>query len=220
MGHVSIEYTTIASLTFLCLYLLIWVMRRVGWVTQPGFLTLLGVLILGGLVAYTVPPFARSYGATGAIFIHYFDVYHYFLGTKYFPELGYDGLYEATVLADFEDDREGFQGRAKVRDLRTGFRKVTRNQLLEGSPRIRARFESPERWQEFKDDLAFFRTPSPAFWRTGTIQRDHGYNGTPFTTAILGTLGNYQPFDVPAFLLGVMWLDLGLILATAALIAW
>src|SRR5688572_12124010 len=34
---------------------------------------------------------------------HYHDMLHYYLGTKYFAELGYTDLYSAIVLADFED---------------------------------------------------------------------------------------------------------------------
>jgi hypothetical protein len=34
--------------------------------------------------------------------LHIWDQFHYVIGSKYFPELGYDGLYVATVAA-FEE---------------------------------------------------------------------------------------------------------------------
>ena len=33
-------------------------------------------------------------------FIHYYEFYHYYLGAKYAPELGYTRLYDCTVAAD------------------------------------------------------------------------------------------------------------------------
>src|SRR5437764_431125 len=36
-------------------------------------------------------------------FIHAWDTYHYYVGSKYFPELSYDLLYDCTAVADVED---------------------------------------------------------------------------------------------------------------------
>ena len=34
--------------------------------------------------------------------VHLWDMTHYYLGAKYFGELGYDGLYECIAVADAE----------------------------------------------------------------------------------------------------------------------
>src|SRR6187431_1018355 len=33
-------------------------------------------------------------------FVHYPDMFHYYLGTKYFQEIGYSDLYNAVIVAD------------------------------------------------------------------------------------------------------------------------
>ena len=53
-------------------------------------------------------------------FIHYYEFYHYYLGAKYAPELGYTRLYECTVAAEDEFAHLGPRlERAPIRDLTT-----------------------------------------------------------------------------------------------------
>ena len=49
--------------------------------------------------------------------IHYWDAFHYFVGAKYLPELGYARLYEATYVAGREIG--AFAGIERLRDLPT-----------------------------------------------------------------------------------------------------
>jgi hypothetical protein len=145
------------------------------------------------------------------------DTYHYYIGTKYFSETGYHGLYEATVIADYEDEPDRFLRRAHIRDLTSNTELLLRKEVLKDYSRIKKLF-SPERWKEFKADIAFFRARAPQHWHTQHIQIDHGYNGTPVTTALLGALG-HQPFvDVETYLEAMKWMDLYLALLVAALV--
>jgi len=137
---------------------------------------------------------------------HFHEIFHYFLGTRYFAELGYTGLYEATVLADFEDDPVGFVPGAPARDLRDN-RLVDRATLLAASPRTRAAFDE-ERWSAFKRDLALLREAHvPEFWNHRGYTVDHGYNATPLVTAVLGVLANQSLVEPSVFLGTIRILD-------------
>jgi hypothetical protein len=137
---------------------------------------------------------------------HLHEIFHYYLGTKYFAELGYTGLYEATVLADFEDAPERFVPDAPVRDL-TDNRMVDRATLLSASSRTRAAFDEA-RWTGFKRDLSILRDiNTPEFWNARGYTVDHGYNATPLVTALLGSLANQELTDSGSFLGTVRVLD-------------
>lgn len=150
--------------------------------------------------------------------IQFLEFYHYYVGTKYFPELGYDGIYEATVVADHQDAPGRFRRRAQIRDLRDNRSFVRRAKVLADSDRIVARF-SPERWQAFKRDIALFRAALPGYWESSAPQRDHGYNGTPLTTAVLGTLANLGSLPADSFMRAARWFDLGLVVLGAVALA-
>lgn len=150
--------------------------------------------------------------------VHFPDVYHYYVGAKYFRELGYYGLYEATVVADYEDDRSAFRDDQLIRDLRTNRLEVRRGSVLLRQSQIKAAF-SPGRWREFRDDIRVFRSARPDYWRTSKIQYDHGYNGTPATTALLGLLANWAPVETATFVGTLRWLDTYLVLLVGALVA-
>ena len=113
---------------------------------------LLAVLVAIGLLSYIA--LVRVQSSSGVVHLHQSEVYHYYIGTKYFAELGHDGLYEATVIADFEDDRPGHRPRAPVRDLKDGSRETTRGELVQRRAQIKRRFPSAERWRQFKADIA------------------------------------------------------------------
>ena len=51
-------------------------------------------------------------------FVNRWELFHYHLGSKYFPELGYDGLYAASLLAQRETAPEIRVG-GRIRDLST-----------------------------------------------------------------------------------------------------
>jgi hypothetical protein len=112
--------------------------------------------------------------------VHLWDMSVYFPAAKYFPELGFDGLYlaDAAALAENHGAPPGSirVGGLVIRDLTTDRLRLAR-ELAPDIAAVRARF-SPGRWQAFRRDAAYFEGA------LGTITylyslRDHGANATP-----------------------------------------
>jgi hypothetical protein len=128
-------------------------------------------------------------------YIHTWDTYHYYMGAKYFPEVGYEWLYDCAVVADSEDftgERlQKMREQRIVTNLRTNvMEKVGENILLHPDD-CRKHF-SPERWQSFKRDVAFFRSRvNDIRWQE--IHHDHGYNATPVWTLLGYLVANSSP---------------------------
>jgi hypothetical protein len=144
--------------------------------------------------------------------IHLHEFLHYYLGSKYYRELGHDPLYEAIVIADHEDDRANFRPRNRFRDLRSNRVDRIRGDVIHEGSLAKQRFE-PERWQSFKTDVALLRSNfiSRPAWHRSVILRDHGYNGSPLTTLSLGTLANQTLVSTLAFFQTMRWMDLTLV---------
>jgi hypothetical protein len=141
--------------------------------------------------------------------VRVWNVYHYYLGAKYFDELGYHDLYEATLAADREGENYWRKIR-QVRNLRT-YRKEPRVAAeLRYQPREHF---SAERWQEFGRDVAALKRHRPAEkWRG--IFVDRGYNPSPFWTVVGGLLTRWFPTTQPLALKILCSLDLLLLAAT------
>jgi len=149
--------------------------------------------------------------------LHTNEFFHYYVGTKYFAEVGYSGLYDAAVVADAEDDPAHHTPAQGVRSLTT-YAIEPRQAALDRRDAIKARF-SAGRWAAFKEDVAWFRAADGVLWTLGDTLKDHGYNGTPLVTAILGGVAR-QPFVGPGTFIPIAaWFDLGLVLLAAALVA-
>lgn len=116
----------------------------------------------------------------GPNLLHYGELFHYDLGAKYFPELGYDGLYTASVEAQVAS-RPDLPVQRALRDLRTNTIVPTAT-LAEHRREVRARF-TPERWRQFVADHEVFLQPGP-FARLSDFRLDHGYNPTPTWTFV------------------------------------
>jgi hypothetical protein len=138
-----------------------------------------------GLVAYS------NFGTLHqGRFLHIWDTYHYYIGAKYFSELGYQRLYECTAVADAEAGLRRDTALRTMTDLRSNERTTTLLMLSE--PTRCTRHFSDARWRQFQRDVAWFRARVDAeTWRR--IQRDHGYNATPVWQALGGWLCNLGP---------------------------
>jgi hypothetical protein len=164
-------------------------------------------------------------------FVHGWDTFHYYVGSKYFKELSYDRLYECVAVADSEEP--GLRRRVEVRkmtNLRTNLVQTTAD-ILAHPERCKSHF-TPERWESLKHDLRYFRTLENAR-RWDDAQTDHGYNGTPVWN-ILGTiLSNLAPASriqilvldsidclLVVFLSLMIWWAFGWRVMTVALIAF
>lgn len=112
-------------------------------------------------------------------FVHVWDTYHYVMGAKYFPELGYDKLYDCATVANVENGRTDEVARQTITDLRTNVI-VKTDDLVAHPERCKASF-SPARWEAYRKDIAAFRSfVGESRWRE--IHLDHGYNATPVWT--------------------------------------
>lgn len=141
--------------------------------------------------------------------IHYWDAFHYFVGAKYLPELGYTRLYEATYVAGRE--LGAFAAIGAIRDLPTYQARDTRS--LDAAA-VRARF-SDARWRAFKQDVLFFGPKIPD-WRR--LFMDHGYNDPPPRALLLHALVRSAP-ATPLTLALVTSVDYVLIAGALALAA-
>ena len=124
-------------------------------------------------------------------FIHGWDTFHYYIGSKYSRELSYDRLYECVAVADSE--LPALRRRVELRkltNLRTNILETTAN-ILAHPERCKQHF-TPERWQSFHHDLAYFRTLENAR-RWDDAQMDHGYNGSPVWNIAGSLLSNLAP---------------------------
>ncbi|HVU03835.1 MAG TPA: hypothetical protein VHE30_18880, partial [Polyangiaceae bacterium] len=111
--------------------------------------------------------------------VHTWDMRVYFPTAKYFDELGFDGLYVASVAAYLEDSpgasERGVAG-VEIRDLKT-YDMTTVSHVMDDVKTIKNRF-SPERWQAFKRDMSYFWKTMGSGGYLGSL-RDHGGNATP-----------------------------------------
>jgi hypothetical protein len=112
---------------------------------------------------------------------HPLDVYHYYIGSKYFDELGYTRLYVCTTVADAESGLRDQAARRSIRNLET-YERESAAGILRDPGRCTSHF-SPERWKTFKHDVGWFRERIPeALWQ-GALA-DYGYNPSPAWGAI------------------------------------
>lgn len=142
--------------------------------------------------------------------VRVWNVYHYYLGSKYFAELGYSDLYVASLAAD---DAGYWRGIDRIRDLAT-HEVVPRESAVAGY-RPEEHFGA-ERWAAFRRDVAALQ-PQRAPGRWDGIFRDRGYNPPPLWTAVGGLLARL-PADRLWALKLLCSLDLLLLAATFLLI--
>lgn len=148
--------------------------------------------------------------ATGGVHRH--DVFHYYLGGKYQPELGYGLIYRCAAVAEAEDGREALVRGRMLRDLAT-LRLVPAAEALADPSVCLSRFTAA-RWRSFRSDVHNLRQGLPeAAWNE--TQTDHGYNPTPAWTATSGALARLVP-STDAGLRLLASIDLALLAASIA----
>jgi hypothetical protein len=149
-------------------------------------------------------------------YLNEWDFYHYYVGTKYAHELGYTNLYSATLVADLEGGLRYHNPR--IRDLATaGLRNV--GEVAAESARCRGHF-SDQRWREFVADITWFKMQLPAH-RWSLVLADHGYNGTPAWSFVVGGLVTRNlSVRNPISRWFMLALDPLLLLAATVAVAW
>jgi hypothetical protein len=174
---------------------------------------LLGLAATGAILTYVDFGVFR-YGT----YLNEWDFYHYYIGTKYAPELGYTHLYSATLLADAETGLRYHNPDREIRDLGTAELRDVSSVIAE-APSLRARFDD-DRWHDFVEDIRWFKMQLPVE-RWSLLLVDHGYNGTPAWSFVVGgLLTNHLSVRNPVSRALMLALDPMLLLAGVAAVAW
>ena len=121
--------------------------------------------------------------------VHYWDTFHYYVGSKYFEENEYERLYECVLAADYEERGEADLGKRKIRDLVDNrLHYVSKDDALRYQKTCAEHF-SAERWEAFRYDTRSFRTVMGSAWWKDMVM-DHGYNASPISNMVAAFLTN------------------------------
>lgn len=173
-----------------------------------------GVAVALAVVA--VGAFYGFKGPTADQLFHHRDTFHYYLGSKYFRQLGYKRIYECTAVAEAEVRGPGALRTRQMRDLEHD-EVVPASRALASTARCHERF-GEARWNDFRADVACFRSVcDDAYWNG--IQTDHGYNPPPAWSMLGGAFSRLAPAS-ERFLAALATLDLVLLAAAFAVTGW
>jgi hypothetical protein len=169
-----------------------------------------------GLAVVCVGAYFR-FGDPGALrFYHGHELFHYYLGSKYGRELGYERIYRCTALAQADAGQVNEVRARKMMDLATDLI-VPAKTALEHPEVCRDRF-TPARWESFKSDVLLFRRSSNlAYWNG--MQTDHGYNAPPVWT-MMGFFWSSLHAPTEGYLQFLASFDVLLLAAMLAAIGW
>jgi hypothetical protein len=193
--------------------------------------TVTAVTLVFGALGVILYVSADDLGVTN--FVHKWELFHYYLGSKYPEELGYKRLYVCAAIAQSElgEAQRAEVVARKIRDLETDIVQPAAP-VLEHPEECKQHFTS-ERWQEFKRDVSWFRFNSNrTFWEG--MQTDHGYNPPPvwtmsghffgsfFPSATSGSMNILASLDTIVFALTFfsIWWAFGLEICCLALLFW
>ena len=121
-------------------------------------------------------------------YVHYHDAGHYYLGSRYFDELGYFHLYDGFLLA-LTDSEAAIEPPEQARDLRDN-KLVSSAEILSRRRLATTDFE-PARWRQFQGDVEMIHQGLGQ--RTEAFLKDHGYNPTPVWTWLTSYLAKSIP---------------------------
>lgn len=151
-------------------------------------------------------------------YYHRHELYHYYLGSKYFKEVGYKRLYECTAVAEVDNGRRASIERRQIRDLSVNLIKQMKDTYVLSEPEKCKKHFTPERWEAFRKDVDWFQKSAPGtYWEN--MQKDHGYNPPPVWTMTGKFFGSFAPAG-DTFFKFLASLDIMLQLACVLLLYW
>lgn len=173
-------------------------------------------LVLACLCAAAFYDFGHYYAKNyDHVYINRHDFFHYYMGSKYSPEIGYLHLYPAALIVDDENGRR-FKNRT-IRD-QTDYSFTPVSEILETRETYKNLF-SEERWKEFEADVLFMRQLMGAK-RWQKALRDKGYNATPVWDMVAGRLTNALPLENTVARNALLGLDMGMIVVMFGCVWW
>ncbi len=147
-----------------------------------------------------------------------YDLIHYYLNAKYFPELGYYDLYPACLVADKEQGPRWESGPTYMAAGEDGDHFAPIAGAYTRGREVKAAF-TPERWKAFTHDFLYIQRQGKGLgadlWRQ--LIQDHGYNGTPAWTVEAMPIVNLVPVE---YLKWVCYIDVLLLLLALMAIWW
>ncbi|HEY2513747.1 MAG TPA: glycosyltransferase family 87 protein [Polyangiaceae bacterium] len=148
---------------------------------------------------------------------HFHEFFHYYLGAKYFRELGYGGLYDCTGLADAEIAEEDGVPR-KIGGYIRNLDDVLRDRPYDAAlahcrDEFRPNFSDP-RWASFKNDQRALRRLVPDDWWGGAVF-DAGFNPPPSWCVVGSAFANAIPIRVAGLPTYLVATSLDMVLALA-----
>lgn len=190
----------------------LWLRRRGRGDAAAGLrqAVLVGVAVCAFPAYYNFFQLSHPGGFKGA------DVFHYYLGSRYFAEVGYFDLYPCTLAALVEEGMQDPDELPAVRDqhsLRLQSGDATREEMARCPDRFTA-----ERWQAFRRDVAFLR-PRVLGGSWTHLLEDHGYNPSPVWSFVGGLVSRTVPAG-PGSLAALVTIDRVLVVAMGLLVAW
>jgi hypothetical protein len=195
--------------------LLAWdlVLRRRG---RAGFARRLRDGLLAAFAAAAALVWCNAFAFHQGVYVHHWEIFHHYVGAKYFPELAYTRLYDCTVVADSD---AGFPFPARLRPVRRlGSNRVEWATAVLAEREACTRHFEPARWRAFQRDVAWFRSHFPPR-RWASITSDRGFNATPLWIALAAGLASEGPPSETQILLLAL-LDPLLLLAMWGCVAW
>ncbi len=125
-------------------------------------------------------------------YYHRHEFYHYYLGSKYFREIGYNQLYECTAIAEIELGRGAAVAGRDLRDLRKNLITPVKDTYVLSDPgQCKNRFTAA-RWESWKKDVDwFYHSSVGSYW--DNMQKDHGYNPPPVWGMTGKFFGSFAP---------------------------
>jgi hypothetical protein len=158
------------------------------------------------MLALAIIGFSVVYGPVAVGRLQVWNVFHYYLGAKYFKELGYYDIYNCALHVG----KPGWVDFDNVRDLHRYSYEPIYN--LPGCPLQKF---TPDRLREFTHDVRWLHDqpsdkPIDKLWPA--MFRDKGLNTTPYWLAFAAPLANATPVGSVGFWL-LLYSDFGLIVA-------
>jgi hypothetical protein len=148
--------------------------------------------------------------------VHHHDIFHYYMGSKYSAEIGYNDLYYAAAVAD-ADTRGPAAAPPLIRRM-DDYTFVSGRDVVARGDHYRRLF-TDERWKEFQSDVVVFRTGVREEEHWKAMFRDNGYNATPVWNMVARAITDTIPVTWGPGVLVLVSLDAILLLLTFTAIA-
>lgn len=173
------------------------------------------VVLLSVLIFVSAANYMRWGPALLTERIDSYDVIHYYLGAKYFDELGYYDLYPA--IASVDDEAGPFDTRLRsyrAQDPDTGYAEKPITDAIERGREVLETKFTPERRVTFRRDFLHLQRDfnmTRKLW--AILIFDRGFNATPAWIALASPVANLVPVDYIKWLCSVdiLFLAIGLL---------